>query len=201
MSNWTNWLRILSGIIVLTGMIPCCLAQSETFTTLTSALDSVGTKFHVRFGLEYEASDKDRDAFTLNLRADAVAQIMDELVSQKPKYKWELVDGIYDIYPKENADSVTTVKIKAFHISNENFQVVSQKVVDIPEVEEWLVKNGVKRREFQIGAAGETESCISLDLSQTTLRSVLNQIVAKDERTYWVVVRYGDNLEYISITF
>ena len=86
MSNWTNWLRILGSIIVLTGMTPCCSAQSKTFTTLTSALDSVGTKFHVRFGLEYEASDKDRDAFTLNLSADAVAQIMDELVSQKPKY-------------------------------------------------------------------------------------------------------------------
>ena len=201
MSNYTNWLRIFGSIIALTGIIPCCSAQSETFTTLTSALDSIGTKFHVRFGLEYEASDKDRDAFTLNLSADTVAQIMDELVSQKPKYKWKLVDGIYDIYPKESTDSVTEVKIKAFHISNENFQVVSHKLVDIPEIKEWLAKNGVKRREFQIGSGGETESRISLNLSQTTLRSVLNQIVGKDGRTYWVVVRYGDKLEYVSIAF
>jgi hypothetical protein len=193
--------RALSSVIMLTGMLPCCLAQSETFPTLTSAPDSIGAKFHVRFGLEYEASDKDRDAFALNLGVDTVAQVMDELVSQKTKYKWKLVNGIYDIYPKESADSITAVKIKAFHTSNENFQAVSRAVADIPEVKEWLEKNGVKRREFQIGSAGKTESRMSMALSQTTLRSVLNQIVAQDERAYWVVVRYGDKLEYISITF
>jgi hypothetical protein len=110
---------------MLTGMLPCCLAQSETFPTLTSALDSIGAKFHIRFGLAYEASDKDRDAFTLNLGVDTVAQVTDELVSQKAKYKWKLVNGIYDIDPKESADSITAVKIKAFHISTENFQAVS----------------------------------------------------------------------------
>jgi hypothetical protein len=105
-------IRALGSVIMLTGMLPCCLAQSETFPTLTSALDSIGEKFHVRFGLEYEASDKDRDAFALNLGVDTVAQVMDELIFQKPRYKWKLVDGIYDIYPKDCGDRITAVKIK-----------------------------------------------------------------------------------------
>src|ERR1700690_4410645 len=122
MFNRTAFLvRAFGGVIILTGVLPSCLAPRETFPTLTSALDSIGAKFHVRFGLEYEASDKDRNAFALNLGGGTVAQVMDQLISQKPRYKWKLVDGIYDIYPKDRGDRITAVKIKAFHISDGSF--------------------------------------------------------------------------------
>lgn len=89
----------LMGVVVALMAFPglCSLARqpqrsTQTFPTMSAAIDAIGEKYGVHVGLEYAAQDPDRLPITLDLSASAIATVFDSLVAQKPAYVWKF-DG------------------------------------------------------------------------------------------------------------
>jgi hypothetical protein len=75
-------------------------------------------------------------------------------------------------------------------------------VGQIPEIKKWLVTRSVSRREFQLGPSTlSSDKLVTLSLNNVSIRTLLNTLIRQFGIVDWVVVRYGDNQEYVGIYF
>jgi len=109
---------------------------------------------------------------------------------------------VYDVYPKSNSDSILDVKIHEFIAKKLSSKNTADLVGQIPEIKEWLITRSVSRREFQIGpSAPSSEKLATVALNNVSFRTLLNTVIRQFGIVDWVVVRYGENQEYIGIYF
>ena len=198
------WIMIAALFFTATvGIFSPTELQAETFSTLTGALDALSSKYKVQFGLEYAPGDADNHPFDLDTAPDLIAPVLDQLVRQKPAYSWGIVDGVYNLYPKTNANSVLEIRVRSYAIHTESLARASEEINRIPEVAEWLAKQGVRRREIEVGGPNNTvsDAPVSVTLNQVTLRTVLNALVKGFRCSNWTVVRYGDTRQFLAIYF
>jgi hypothetical protein len=128
--------------------------------------------------------------------------VLTQLINQKTNYAWSLSDSAHDIYPKSNSDSILDVKIHEFTAKKLSSKNAADLVGQIPEIKEWLITRSVSRREFQIGpSAPSSEKLASVSLNNVSFRTLLNTLIRQFGIVDWVVVRYGENQEYIGIYF
>src|SRR5271166_5106100 len=176
--------------------------RAETFTTLRGALDDVAARYRIQVGLEYAAQDKDLQPITLDLPAETVDAVLNQLVNQRRDYVWSFVDNVYDIYPKSNPDSILDVWIHEFSMKGLSSKEAANLVEEIPEIKEWLTSRSVSRREFQVcaGSCGQSsEKLVTVSLKDVTFRTLLNTLIREFEILDWMVGRFGDDQEYIGI--
>jgi hypothetical protein len=192
------------GLAVTLGLhiflFPVSARTAQTFPTLTSALDAMGLRYKVHFGLEYSQNDQDKTPITLDLSADNVNSVLNDLIGQKPEYQWSIRDGVYDLFPKQNLVSLLDAQIRFFSIENASLKEASKAIDELPEVRDWLAKQGVTRRELELGSSNQSPDLrVSLTLTGVTLRCVLNRLVKVMGGVDWIVVRYGEKQQYIAI--
>jgi hypothetical protein len=179
---------------------PRVQADAEAFPTMNSALDAIGSKYNIFIGLEYAVGDADRTPVSLDLSTDRPTLALDSLVARKPAYKWKFEEGVYDVYPIADDDSLLDVTIQRFSVQDATPREVSAAIGDLPEVRQWLLRHHVRRNELETGSRwNESDRRASLTLTGTSFRAVLNRIILITGRRNWLVVRYGDNLEFIGI--
>jgi hypothetical protein len=132
-----------------------------------------------------------------------VADIVNNLVRRLPNYKWEITDGVLNVSPQERRESVLDVHIHALHLRRCTPADFPHKVASVPEVREWLVKNGVMEHTpvAVIGAISSppNKPDISIDARDLTLRQILNRIVKSPGLLRWAVGRYGEGGRYLGI--
>lgn len=175
-------------------------AGPEIFATMSSALGAIGAKFNVLIGLEYAVGDQDRTPISLDMSSSEAAMALNSLVAQKPEYKWKLENGVYDVYPKAESDSLLDVAIQKFSVNAATPREISAAIDDVPEVRLWLTTHGVRRNELETGSRWKaSDRRISLTMIDTSVRSVLNRVIQLTGRPNWTVVRYGEHLEFIGI--
>lgn len=173
---------------------------TETFPTLSAAVDAIVIQYEVKVGLEYAMNDPDRLAVKLDLSGAMVAPVFDSLVKQKPDYTWKVSEEVYDIYPKLVKDSVLDLRIRTFSVTNATGKEVSDAIGALPEVKEWMLQRGVQRREFETGSRWrESDPRVTLSLKNLPLRNILNRVLKERKAKEWIVVRYGAKQEYIAI--
>jgi hypothetical protein len=205
MPYWKNVVRTAGALGFFALLCPQSFAlprtaSTQTFPTLTAALDAISSKYKVHLGLEYAPDDKDNSTITLDLSSVTIEPVLNRLTAPKTSYTWSLKDGVYDVYPKSNSHSILDVMIRTFSIDKVTPEQASRAISDLPEVKEWLATQRVVRREYQVGSTkSNTQSRISLTVTGVTLRSVLNLLNQELETPEWIVVRFGDKLEYVSI--
>jgi hypothetical protein len=174
----------------------------ETFVTMNTALDAIGSKYQVRVGLEYAPNDPDQAPISLNFAEENAAATLDRLIDQRPDYIWELSDGVYDLHPKLSTDSLLDVHVRTFSVNDVSPEAASHLISALPEVRAWLQKRGVRRRELELGSGPKISGVrLSLTLRDTTVRGILNHLIVKAGKMRWVVVRYGQNSQYIAMHF
>ena len=188
--------------LVATWSKPQAHAQvHKNFATLHDALSAVRSKYSVPTGLEISASDSGEVPVALQLQQDDLAQALNQLVEQRPEYAWSLSDGVYDLYPKTKADSVSDLMLKNYLVKDATLDKASQALNSLPEFQTWLTTRKLTRREFQTGPAWNPNQRIDLNLRDVPLRSVLNKLIKNFGLTNWIIDRYGDRKEYIAIYF
>jgi hypothetical protein len=75
-------------------------------------------------------------------------------------------------------------------------------VGQIPEIREWFVTRSDSRHEFQVGPSTlSSDKLVTLSLNNVSFRTLLNTLIRQFGIVDWVVVRYGDNQEYVGIYF
>lgn len=177
-------------------------APAETFKTLRGALDEVAGKYGIQVGLEYAIEDRDLQPITLDFTEGSVEAVLTQLTNQKTDYRWSFSDGVYDVYPLSNPESMLDVNIRDFTVKNISSKDAMDLVGKIPEIKEWLVTRSVSRREFQVGPnSPSSEKLVTVSLNNTSFRTLLNTLIREFGIADWCVVRYGDNQQYVGIYF
>lgn len=197
-----KYLGFLASILVLgqRDVQPLLALTAQTFPTMSTAVDAIATQYEVQVGLEFAMNDPDRLPLSLDLSGTVVAPVLDSLVTQKPDYTWKVSEGVYDIYPKLAKDGVLNLRIRTFSVTNATGQEVSNAIGALPEVKEWMLRHGVKRRELETGSRWrESDPRVTLSLKNVPLRSILNHVLKERKAKEWIVVRYGEKQEYIAI--
>jgi len=187
-------------VLVQSDVQPLLVLTAQTFSTMSAAVDAIATQYQVRVGLELATNDPDRLPISLDLSGTIVAPALDSLVTQKPDYTWKVTDGVYNIYPKLAKDSVLNLHILTFSVTNATAREVSSAIGALPEVKEWMLRHGVKRREIETGSRWrESDPRVTLSLKNVPLRSILNHVLKERKAKEWIVLRYGEKQEYIAI--
>ncbi len=89
----------------------------------------------------YEIFIEKKTQFSLDLKDASLAEVMDSLMKQKPGYRWEISDGVINIFPTEARDErlrkLLELKIASFVMENERDLLVGKIldcIVDLPEL-------------------------------------------------------------------
>ena len=189
-------------VVFLSGTFLSASTLAGTFTTLRGALDEVAAKYQIQVGLEYATEDKDLQPITLDLTVQNVEAVLTQLTNQKTDYTWSLTDGVYDVYPSSNPDSILDVTIHEFKMKNLSSREVANLIGQIPEIREWLVTRSVSRREFQVGQRMvPREKLLTVSLNNVSFRTLLNTLIRQFGIADWVVIRYGEKQRYVGIYF
>lgn len=194
----------MSGVLVIVCVQLLALPQSsvaETFAGLAPAVRAIGTRYNIHIGLEY-ASGYEDSPVTLDLSARKAEIVLSQLVAQKPQYAWSTRDGVFDVRPVSKSDSVLDIEVARFSLARASREQASKAIGEIPVLKAWLAGHNVVRRELQAGSLQrDSKTRISLTLTDVTLRMILNELIVKFGSVDWVVVRYGDEGQFLGIYF
>lgn len=190
----------LALVCFLRAGVPQRQSGTESFPSMSTAIDAIATKYNVRVGVEYAQDDSDRFAIAVDLSTPNPVAAFNSLIAQKPEYTWSLSEGVYDLHPKSRSGSLLDVNIQTFSLNRATPEQISVTIDNLPEVKTWLATHHVRRRELDMGStSGASAPRITLSLSDITVRTILNRIILESGRTRWTVIRYGNKGQYIGI--
>jgi hypothetical protein len=147
-----------------------------------------------------------RQAASIRVSNGTVGDIFSSIVQHAPAYKWVEADGVVNVMPRENLDSVLDVSVSHFAIRNATPEDIRTAITALPEVQAWLTQNHVTEHSFLppiISLPYKQKSGgprVSIHGSGASLRQIMNRIVSKSSGLHaWSFVRYGTANEYLNI--
>jgi hypothetical protein len=160
-------------------------------------------RYTVSWGMDLEASLKS-GLISVHISRGTVADVLNAIMAQESNYKWVEINGVVNVIPKQNMNSILDVKIALFHVRDANGFDIHRVIVSLPEVKRWLGQNHLAERtptvvDVLVGRNGAALSKISLELQRVTLRQILNKIVRSPGFRSWTVGRWGAKNQYLSI--
>jgi len=219
-------LRLILLIIVFTGSQ---FAQSETRSREKSVTDvgvtdlqiegkninqllaKIAYKYDVPISLEV-ASDEDlvnSKVLTVQLKKGTLADVLNNIVKQKPSYTWKTSDSVIRVFPNDDfRDPLlqTVLQTRINHIvvrkstAKLNFR---EALTRSPELKNLLVSYGVRasNEAFSRSDINPFGGDFSIDLVDVPVRSVLDTLIKNSKTKYWFINREGENREYLLINF
>ncbi len=176
--------------------------QNTAYDFLT-ALDDFALKCGVPTGIDLELPVKHR-SISVNVSRGTVVDVLNTIVAQEPSYKWAKVNGVVNVMPEENPNNMLDLRIASFHVRNADSSGIHAAIVSLPEVKEWLEQNHLTERtpnytDIIVGKNRYVMPRLSLDLHNMTLREISNRILTSRRFHSWVVARWGEKNQYLSI--
>ena len=109
-----------------------------------------------------------------------------------------------NIEPRKNGNRILDVKIEKFHVSHADALSVREAIISCPEVKKWLSDNHLVEQTVistDILASEKDHGLpkLSLSLRDASLRVIMNRIIHSPGFRNWIVSRWGQNNEYMSI--
>ena len=212
MRNWkwpfarTSVLIGMLALVALEGQASCHGMSAETFSNIYLAVQAIRANCNVPTGFEAAKSDPNTTAITLDLYANEVARVLDNLVEQRPSYKWSMEDGVYDLYPKSKTERLSGLVIRTFVLQKVTHTQALVALDKLPEVQNWHSRHH-EYGGVLISHSGppQTESRISLVLKNVPIRTILNKLSLKlgsaPDEPQWSIVYYGEGNKHSNISF
>jgi hypothetical protein len=177
----------------------------DSAVNVLQSLGNAARKFDIPIGTEL--NDKlPETAVSIDVSDGTVADVISAILEHAPGYTWIEKNGVVDILPKENTNSILDLKIGHFKVQHATPNFIRPAIASLPEVKAWLSRNHVVERSratasILIGADGKTdEPRVSLEMRNVTLREIMNSlIVKKGGPRSWSFSRYGDSNMYLNI--
>ncbi|MGC2285130.1 MAG: hypothetical protein WA542_07780 [Candidatus Acidiferrum sp.] len=170
---------------------------------LPTTVDDLMQKYKVPAGMDLEELSE-RRPISVNVPRGSVADVLSMIVAQQPGFKWAEMNGVVNIGPQQDTDSILDVRIAHFRVADASFSQIHSAIVSLPEVKRWLEDNHLTERtpmviDGLVSAGHPFLSRISLDLQDITLREILNTVIKSSGFSSWIVSRYGEKQQYIMI--
>jgi hypothetical protein len=189
------------ALINLARLDPDQAQSTQKFSTLNLALQDIRQTYGVSTGFEAAGADRDQTPITIELSNPTVGNVFDSIILQKPNYTWIYQEGVYDIYPKNQAECLSGLQISSYSVAAATPQEASDAITRLPEVQSWLAQNHLTRNEIKSTTGWPKMQTISLTLNNIPLRTLLNQLARKAGDESWNAFRWGDKMQFVAIYF
>jgi|ERR1700752_777880 len=145
----------------------------------------------------------------VQLKKGTLADVLDNIIRQKPSYIWEASEGGIRVFPKSEfrdplLQTLLETRISHFTVSKSiaklNFR---EALTRRPELAYLLASYGVRpsneafHRLDILPFGGD----FSLDLENVSVRSILDSVIKNSQTKYWFINRDGDAREYLLVNF
>jgi hypothetical protein len=180
----------------------------ETANTISDLLARLAYAYQVPIGVEVvERSTGSAKELSIRIpvKSGTVRDVLEATVKAQPSYTWQEVDGVINVVPRQHVDSVLDVVIAKFEIKELGKYEALRKLTSTPEVQSWLARTGLRERSLTGGvlstspATSDGAKWISLNMTNTNVRTILNQIMKTSGAYEWVYFRYGPDNRFFSL--
>lgn len=167
-------------------------------------LRDLATTYKIQIGFEPIPEDfitRSDGIISIKIDEGTISDVLNAVAQSDPRYQWEEVDGVINVFPKEHRKSLLDTKVSSFYIDHSIKRDVADVIADLPEVRVALNRMGI---DWRNESTLSNESCdqsigFSLKLHNVTVRTILNEIIKRDKCCYWYVNRHGENFKYVTI--
>ena len=209
---------VLSALLLLSFVLNVCAQESDLLSlrikatavkdeSIDEVLGDLAVDYQIPVGIELGDSKlTPRRKIEMDLPEMKLKDFLDSLVAKDPRYTWKLERGVIHLSPVTARDifgeSLLDTKISNFTMSDKTTRRgVFSDILNLPEIGSKLVIADVAPLTFILtfGPPQRLEKEFFLSESNLTLRELLDRLVLKTEIKRWVISRWGDNNEYISL--
>jgi hypothetical protein len=162
-------------------------------------------QYRLRVGLDLE-TQPDRRPLSIRILRGNVADVLNAIVAQEPGFTWAEINGVVNIGPRRQRNSLLNVRIARFHLANASYDQIPRTIDSLPELKNWLQDNHLTKGPASfvviggIGPGQPFKPLVSLNLQDVTLREILNGIAQSHGYSSWIVSRYGEKNQFIMIS-
>jgi hypothetical protein len=202
----------LCTLFVLVGQTSGHAQSVHSYQNINIAMQAIRQAHGVLTGLEIPATDEaNKKPVTFDPSGRDIARVFDSVVARRPAYSWSLNDGVYDVYPKQQGESLSRLNVAAFVLTDSTLDEAQAALFNLPEVKEWLTAHHAARGGGGAGHSGlgpgpagpfPQPKRVSLTVTNVRLYTILNQLISKFGRTQWIIGHVpveGQYDEYVSI--
>jgi hypothetical protein len=124
--------------------------------------------------------------FTLNAENACLDAVLNDIVGQMKNYQWTEDNGVVNIFPSKGRnhkyEKLLDIQISKF-IYRKNMPIgnLRDKLLNLPEVKDFLVENQLKTSKIRKGSIDNSEKRLldtEINFSNLTLKQLLNKITA-----------------------
>jgi hypothetical protein len=174
--------------------------------SIDEVLDLLAVEYGIPIGIELgDPKLTPRREIELQLQKTNLKGFLDSLIAKDPRYMWKLEGGVIHLSPVTTRDAfITTLldaKISHFAMTGgvTRYRIFND-IMNLPEISSRLVIAGVEPMIFvNFGSMHKVEKRIFFSESNLTLRELLDRILLKTQIKRWVITRWGENSEYITL--
>ena len=168
----------------------------EIFVPYVKERRVTSTDANIRISIILENVFKVKEHWiTVNAENERLEDVLNQIVKQMEYYKWEINDGVVNIFPLQGRDErfkkLLELDIKNFTLSNSApIGVIKALILDLPEVAKFLDENKILANAFRGGSLNDLNRKLSVEMncSNLTFRELLNKIT-KTKRGGWILRR------------
>lgn len=178
---------------------------------INKLLAKIAYMYDVPISLEV-ATDEDllkSKSLRVQLKKGTLADVFDDIVKQKPSYRWEAGERTIKVFPKSDSRDPllqTLLEIKIAHVivrkstAKLNFR---EALTRSPELKILLGSYGVRplNEGFSSSDFETFGGDFSLELENMSVRSILDSIIQTTRTKYWFIKRDEESKEFFLINF
>lgn len=166
------------------------------------------TDGQVRISVSVERTfDTKNQSFSIKVENERLEDVLNKIVRQMRKYRWEINNGVVNIVPTERRNAVferfLALKIRKFVLKNPRVELIQPYLFFLPQVVEFLKANRLSFSNSRTGVTSTLQRKLPSDLefSEIGLRELLNEIT-KIKRGGWILKSLDSTdptIEYLEV--
>jgi len=174
--------------------------QIET-QSIGSFFSELALSYEIPIGLEIASEGDKLNSYGIDFKKGTLSELLSQFVTRHRQYAWEIRDGVVNVFPKAPYrdalfHDLLETRIGRFTVKeNTGCWALAESLVTTPEMKKILESHGTSYRMphfsgFYIPQAGRH---FTLDLSNVTVKSILNRVIeASPTARFWVIARNDD---------
>jgi hypothetical protein len=145
--------------------------------------------------------DENPKKISVKVMRRTVREVLDEIVKSDNRYKWEIVDGIINVYPVSSSNcNISELTIGFLQLSEIEVSKVGVAILKSPEIHINLEAMGKKATEGIVYSGPKIKhGKISVVLSNIQIRDALNGILSRGEARFWTIETIGKRDEFVRL--
>ena len=178
---------------------------------INKLLAQIAYKFNVPISLEIATNEDllNGKRLAVRMKKGTLADVLDDIVRQKPSYLWEANDSTIKVFPKSDyrdplLQTLLEIKIARFVVRKSTVKLsFRQGLTQSPELKHLLESYSARPliEGFTYSDYEAFGGDFSLDLENRSVRSILDSVIQASKTKYWFIKRDEENKEFFLINF